>query len=299
MTFQKTKGKVLFNTAAIGKELKMSNTLKNLEQDLAIAKGRVTKLQTAIEAIRDLEGLPAVSRTKASPAGARKSIFHPNATDIAVLDTMLSFSASEETPQLQMDWISKQSGIEKAEVQRGIKWLKSANLIDTIGRGRGTHYTVLTDSNNLSVVDESSLGDNYRKPGAFTVKQYVRAIFNGLEPAQKVSPAKILGIAQQLFPESNLTRQSFGQVFTKMSQAGELQFEGEGRSRQYWRGMELLEDVADVPEDFDFGQFFSSDETSFEQVEEDNAVESDSEENSDDSDFDSSLDSEDDSEVAV
>jgi len=191
-----------------------------------------------------------------SPAGARKSIVHPNETDIKVFEAMLTFTASPETPKLQMDWISTVSGIDKSEVQKSIKWLSSANKIETVNRGRGTHYNVTSTIDDLHVVDAS--GDNYRKTGGPTVKQIVRAVFNGLEPARRVAPAEVNQIAQKMYPDSNLTRQSFGQVFTNMAKEGHLQFEGEGRSRKYWRGMELLEDAAPSPDNFDFDQFFNS-----------------------------------------
>lgn len=244
----------------------MSNSVLNqLEQDLVTARGRVTKLETAIDALRALDGnAPAAkprARKSASPAGARKSIFHPNATDVSVLDTMLTFTESEETPKLQMDWISKQSGIEKSEVQKAIKWLNSANKIETVGRGRGTNYKVLVTSNDLQVVDPATVGGSYRRSGGPTVKQIVRAVFNGLEPGQRVAPAKVHEIVLKLFPECGLTRQSYGQVFTKMALEGELQIEGDGRSRRYSRGFDKLDDAADVPTGFDFDQFFDEEVT--------------------------------------
>lgn len=193
-----------------------------------------------------------------SPAGARKSIYHPNTTDLRVLDAMLSFVASEETPKLQMDWIAAQTGFDKVDVQKSIKWLGAAGHIETKNRGRGTHYLVKVASNDLQVVDPTSLGSDFRRAGGPTVKSIVRAVFNGLEPLQRVSPAKVTEIAQTLYPDSNLTRQSFGQVFTKMAANGELQFEGEGRSRQYWRDMTKLDGAAETPAGFDFAQFFSA-----------------------------------------
>ncbi len=191
-----------------------------------------------------------------APSGARKSIFHPNETDIAVLDAMLSFEVSEETPKLQMDWIADKTGIEKADVQKAIKWLNSADYIETQSRGRGTHYTVKVEENNLEKVDPTTLGDSYRKPGGPTIREICRTVFNGLEPAQRVSPAQVTEIAQALYPEQNLARTSFGQVFTKMASSGEIFFEGEGRSRKYWRDMDKIEGGADAPEDFDFASFF-------------------------------------------
>lgn len=239
-----------------------------------------------------------LEKTPIKPAGARKSIFHPNNTDILVLSAMLNFVVSEETPKLQMDWIAENTKIEKSEVQRSIKWLNSAEKIETIGRGRGTHYKVLVETNDLTVATEED--GNYRKAGGPTVKQIVRAVFNGLEPCQRVSPAKINEISQSLFPESNLTRQSFGQVFTKMASAGELQFEGDGRSRKYWRGVEKLDGAAEVF-DFDFDRFFDSEDTTTstdEQETESEAVETYSDsDNFDDSDDFSDVDS--DTSVAV
>lgn len=274
MTSQKRKGKVSSTQADRLKETKMSNQILNqLEQDLAAAVGRVSKIKTAIEAVRALEGTEKPSRKGVSPAGARKSIFHPNQFDVKVLDAMISFTATEEMPKLQMDWISKETEFEKTDVQRAIKWLNSANLIETIGRGRGTHYKALVTSNDLTVVDESELEGNYRRSGGPTVKQIVRAIFNGLEPATRLSPAKVNEIAQELYPESRLTRQSFGQVFTKMAEAGELFFEGDGRSRQYWRGMDLLEGAAEAPEGFDFDRFFATTEETSTDETEDNSSE--------------------------
>jgi len=194
-----------------------------------------------------------------SPAGARRSIVHPNATDVAVFETMLTFTASPETPKLQMDWISSTSGIDKSEVQKSIKWLSSANKIETINRGRGTHYNVSSTMDDLHVVEQGD-SNSYRKTGGPTVKQIVRAVFNGLEPARRIAPAEVNEIAQKMYPDSNLTRQSFGQVFTNMAKDGHLQFEGEGRSRKYWRGMDMLEDAAPTPTNFDLSTLNSSED---------------------------------------
>lgn len=192
------------------------------------------------------------------PAGARKSIFHPNEIDIKVLDAMISFEASEETPKLQMDWIAEKAGIDKTDVQRSIKWLNTADFVETQSRGRGTHYLVKVQENNLTPVDPTTLGDSYRKPGGPTVRKICRTVFNGLEPLQRIAPAKMTEIAQAIYPELGLTRQSFGQVFTKMASIGEIYFEGNGRSRKYWRAMDQIEDAAEgVPEGFDFSKFFA------------------------------------------
>jgi len=243
----------------------MNVSLTDLKNELESVEQRATQLRGVISGIEALGLVPGKSRKARlmtrgpSPSGARKSIFHPNETDVAVLDAMLSYSPSEETPKLQMDWISKTSGIEKADVQKSIKWLNSAGHIETQGRGRGTHYEVKVDSNDLQAVDPTTLGDNFRRSGGPTVREICRTVFNGIEPAQRVAPAKVTEIAQALFPESNLTRQSFGQVFTKMAAAGELMFDGDGRSRKYWRGMDQIEGAAEIPEGFDFEQFFTSD----------------------------------------
>lgn len=235
----------------------MNVSLTDLKTELVSTEARATQLRTVISGIEALGlGTSKVRSSGPSPAGARKSIYHPNETDIAVLDAMLKFEVSEETPKLQMDWIAAQTGIEKVDVQRSIKYLNTAQQIETQGRGRGTHYEVKVTTNDLQPVDPTTLGDNYRKAGGPTVRQICRAVFNGLEPAQRVAPAKVTEIAQVLYPESNLTRQSFGQVFTKMASAGELLFEGDGRSRKYWRGMDQLDGGSEVPEGFDFAQFF-------------------------------------------
>ena len=236
----------------------MNVSLTDLKIELSSTEARASQLKIVIAGIVAL-GLDTgkVRSRGPNPAGARKSIYHPNEIDIAVLDAMLKYEPTEEAPKLQMDWIAGQTGIDKADVQRSIKYLNITNQIETQGRGRGTHYEVKVDVNDLHPVDPTSLGDNYRKAGGPTVRQICKAVFNGLEPAQRVAPAKVTEIAQNLYPDSNLTRQSFGQVFTKMASAGELLFEGDGRSRKYWRGMDVLEGGSEVPEGFDFTQFFA------------------------------------------
>lgn len=240
----------------------MNVSLTDLKNELESVEERAGQLRGVISGIEALGLVPGSKGKKAragkgpSPSGARKSIFHPNETDVAVLDAMLSYTTSEEAPKLQMDWIATKAGIDKTDVQKSIKWLNQAGHIETQGRGRGTHYEVKVETNDLQPVDPSALGDNYRRAGGPTVREICRTVFNGLEPAQRVAPAKVTEIAQALFPESNLTRQSFGQVFTKMASAGELMFDGDGRSRKYWRDMDELEGAAEAPTSFDFQQFF-------------------------------------------
>lgn len=208
------------------------------------------------------------ARAKVSPAGARKSIFHPNETDVKVLDTMLSFQG-DEAKELTMSWVVEQSGLNKGDVQKAIKWLNSSDRIVTHGRGRGTYYTLNVDQNDLQPVDPDALGSDYRRQGGPTVKAIVRAVFNSLEPAFRVSPADVTLIAQNMFPESKLTRQSFGQIFTKLAKEGDLLFQGDGRSRKYWRGTEKLEGAAEVPEGFDVLPFLPKSEEDQEVVDTD------------------------------
>lgn len=197
-----------------------------------------------------------------APAGARKSIFHPNETDIKVFDAILSFDFTADsegnTPRLQMDWIASESGIEKSDVQKSIKWLQGSDYITTHSRGRGTHYTPKVTENNLEVVDPSTVGTNFRTTGGPTVKEIVKAIFNGLEPLERVSPKQITKMANAFFPEKNLVRESFGQVFTKMAESGDLFCEGEARSRKYWRGMNKIEGAAEISENISFESVYNS-----------------------------------------
>lgn len=196
------------------------------------------------------------------PAGARKSIYHPNTTDVKVMDAILSFTPDESNEEdqfksLDMSWISEATGIEKANVQKSIKWLNVINYIKTLGRGRGTHYQPVVENNDLVALDPNNLGPEYRPAGGPTVKQIVRTIFNSVEPNQRLAPADVTEISQGMFPEQKLTRQSFGQVFTKMAAAGELFPFGKGRSCEYFRGTEKLEGAAEPTHNYDFEAFFS------------------------------------------
>lgn len=196
-----------------------------------------------------------------APAGARKSIYHPNPTDVQVLDVMCRFVPADDKSHVQMSWVMEQLGFsketdpdgfkaKKTEVQRAIKWLNQAGKIKTHGRGRGTFYEVLVPSNDLVAVDPSTLGDEYRLRGGPTVKQIVRAVFNVHEPLERVNPKQVVALADRMFPEMRLKRDSFGQVFTNLEEAGELHAEGDGPTRRYWRGIERLSDAATVPEGF-------------------------------------------------
>lgn len=263
----------------------MSNLITDLENQLVTAQGHVTKLENAIDALRALDGGDSKpskrtrAKRKPSPAGARKSIFHPNDTDVKVFDAILTFENPSEDNKLQMDWISKTTNIDKSDVQKSIKYLRSTNYITVHGKGRGTHYTPNVTTNDLQAVDPTTLGDNFRTAGGPTVREIVRTIFNSLEPLQQIAPAQVTEIAQSMFPNSKLTRQSFGQVFTKMASQDppELFFEGDGRSRRYWRGTDKLEGAAEVPENFDFSQFFNTETTTTTETEETTTTSDDNE----------------------
>jgi hypothetical protein len=220
------------------------------------------QIDAAVETIEGLGDIPIPvggkkpatthAKRKPSPAGARRSIHHPNETDVLVLDAFLAvkndgteeIKAADVLTKLQ----EKDSSFEKAELQKSIKWFNSANIITTNGRGRGTFYTLNVSTNDLQVVDPSTLA-NYRNPDGPTVVQIVRAIFNSLEPMQRMSPAEVVEAARECFPDQNLERSSFGTVFSQMAKNDELFHAGEGRGRQYWRGPNKLDDAAEFPDD--------------------------------------------------
>jgi hypothetical protein len=211
---------------------------------------------------------PVVSKTKRarvsrapSASGARKSIVHPNANDVLVLNAMLRIDGhalldgdkNPVTPAVTVfkaDEVVAESGLAKDIVKPAINFLKQAGKITTHGRGRGTQYSLNVTSNDLQEVDPSTLGDSYRKSGGPKVIECVRAVFNTLEPEQKVTPGTIIEMAQQLFPEKNLKKSSFGQVFTNMERNGETKSEGKAKSRFYWRGSDKLPGAAEIPEGF-------------------------------------------------
>lgn len=194
-----------------------------------------------------------IYRTPA-PAGARKSIFHPDETDIKVLDAMIGFDGDK----LQLGYIVEQTGIDKPLVQKSIKWLAQSGKIITVGKGRGTSYKVNVEENDLVPVDPTQFGDQFRPQGGPTVREIVRAVFNRVEPMTRLAPSKVIEIAMSAFPEKKLNHNSFGQVFSKMATAGEIQPEGEGRNRKYWRGLNMIEGAATISSDVDFSRFFET-----------------------------------------
>jgi hypothetical protein len=210
--------------------------------------------------------VPAFSKPKRARAsrtsfasGARKSIVHPNADDIAVLDAMLKIEGTdlketEDGPVVAQvfsaDQVVAESNLPKDRVKRAINFLKGSNYVKTYSRGRGTRYEVTVTSNDLQAVNPATLGDSYRKAGGPKVVECVRAVFNTLEPEQKVTPGSIIQMAQQLFPEKNLKKSSFGQVFTNMERNGEVKSEGKAKSRFYWRGSDKLPGAANIPDGF-------------------------------------------------
>jgi len=213
-----------------------------------------------------VEVAPAISKTKRArvsraptASGARKSIVHPNANDIAVLNAMLTLEGqpltdsdgNAVTPTVNVfkaDDVVAACGLSKDIVKPAIGFLKQSDKILTHGRGRGTEYSLNVSSNDLQEIDSSSLGDAYRQSGGPKVIECVRAVFNSLEPEQKVTPGNIIEMAQQFFPEKNLKKSSFGQVFTNMERNGETKSEGKAKSRLYWRGDDKLPGAAEIPD---------------------------------------------------
>jgi len=172
---------------------------------------------------------------------ARKSIVHPNRDDLKVLDVILGLGKTENV--LKSEVVEK-SGLEKSVVNRSMGWLLSQSVLESSGKGRGTSYKVLVTENKFELADPAS--EQYRKVGGPTVNAMVRAVFNELSEGEKVSPADVMAKAQKMFPDSGLTRSSFGQVFSKAAKNGELFFENEGRARVYWRGSDKLAGAAQV-----------------------------------------------------
>lgn len=190
-------------------------------------------------------------------AGARKSIVHPNAQDLKALDCILAFTDEMFTQDMLVTALNE-AGIEidKKALKPTLDFLK-VNYITTHGRGRGAKYSCNVENNNLQVVDTSNLGPAFRQSGGPTVIEIVRAVFNVLEPEQKVSPSQIMKIAMQAFPEKGLQNSSFGQVFTNMATKGEVSVEGKGRSRQYWRIDDKLPGAAEIADDFTIEDIFN------------------------------------------
>lgn len=180
---------------------------------------------------------------------ARKSIVHPNQTDVDVLNVVLSSSETRvRSAHILETLLQRGVSVDKSEVARSIRFLVGAGKLQAFGKGRGTTYSSLVATNDLEVVDVSTLSSGkYRMAGGPTVSQIVRAVFNSTNPNDKMSPKEIQEKAARLFPQQNLTRNSFGQVFSKMANSGELMFEGLGRARRYWRGTERLSGAAEVP----------------------------------------------------
>jgi len=216
---------------------------------------------------------------------ARKSIIHPNQTDVAVLDSILSLNkteirASEVVSAFVVsqglsdadgvkDYLKTHEGTRtKSAITGAFKYLTNELKLVSEGKGRGTFYRLLTTENDLVVANPSNLSPvNYRNPGGPTVSQIVRAVFNSLNPNDKISPKEVQQKAAKFFPDQNLTRNSFGQIFPKMHIAGELFASGNGRAKQYWRGTEKLEGAIDIPT-----KTFEDNNDIFEDVFEDNAL---------------------------
>lgn len=182
---------------------------------------------------------------------ARKSVVHPNQTDVDVFGVMVALSSSNEEGKIQQEDMVNQyketfgQEVSKSFFSKSLGYFKQENLITVHGKGRGTYYTVNRDTNDLVAVDTSALGENFRTSGGPTVREMVRAAFNALGSAEKVAPRHIKEFVRQMFPSQNLSETSFGQVFTKMAKENEVSCEGEGKNRQYWRELDMIDGAAE------------------------------------------------------
>lgn len=229
--------------------------LKNYAHELRSAADQIDAAVSTVEGLGNLTGISSPTKPNRgsakrspSPAGARKSIHHPNENDVKVLDAMLSLKTDTIKAADVLEALNEGSNsFEKPDMQKSIKWLNSSNAITTHGRGRGTSYSLNVSENSLTVVDPASLGGSFRNPDGPEVVEIVRAMFNCLEPMAKVSPSEIVEAAQECFPDQNLERSSFGTIFSQMAKVDELFHEGEGRGRRYWRGPNKLPNAAEIP----------------------------------------------------
>ena len=188
---------------------------------------------------------------------ARKSVFHPNAQDMAVFDAMIQY----KDQNVKLDQLVKLTNFSKEDISKSIKFLSAINKVVINGKGRGTFYTTNESQNDLSS-DATFDQNQFRSLDAPSVKSVVRAVFNVIPSLEKVKSSQVIAMALHLFPQANLQKSSFGQVFSALAKDGEIQFDPEvsGRQRLYWRNADKLENAAEMETEFDFLQFSKSED---------------------------------------
>lgn len=71
------------------------------------------------------------------------------------------------------------------------------------------------------------------------IHNMVRHAFNSIATGVRKSPREILELTIDMFPDENLSRASFGTVFSDLEYNDEINFIGIGRAREYWRNKDL------------------------------------------------------------
>lgn len=189
------------------------------------------------------------------PAGARRGVTHPNDLDKSVFAFLVGASAERRVGEIKRGISDNFPGLESPQISKSLKWLLAIGKIETNGkRGPGVAYFNKTDDTSFPTNTHTMSGR--RNPdGGPTAKEAVLLVINEYEPGDTIKPKDVYERAMEIFP-NRFKKTSFGAIFSTMAKKVDndgkpiIKFEGDGKSRVYIRGVELLKGAGEYPEGF-------------------------------------------------
>lgn len=173
-------------------------------------------------------------------AGARRSIVRPTDADRLVMETLI------ENGEATTGILQKKTQLDKKTVTAAIKYLRACTFVQQQGRGPSSTYQAATTNPVYPEHKQTVSRRSGPQTGPTARAAFITAL-NEIEPGSPFTLDEVQCRAIELFPASGLRKASFGAIPSQLVEGGHIMAVGNGRSRSFTMGLNVIPGAWDVP----------------------------------------------------